>query len=338
MCSSPVEILNLWKSCVLPHFLLYLRYISEESQIKTLQASLNRSLSTTIHVYGYPTALLAEAGIPPLYITQNLQLAQLRFRLSSSPPTSIQYFMWTLWQPLLKTLDPLCLEERMQTAICHIDPQRADPNFPMPPDVIKAQPKNKEKSYKKFLETQCSAQWQTHLKMELNNPPGRLRAYVHWHFDSKQKRNMYKPAPYLTHQSPSYQLELLRIRTQSMIHLIPSHLHYALRGPRLDYQDRTCPYCLLTGTHTLGDEVHVICLCPTTKIVLDAFSDKFQGLMRLLDLPSFTKLQPLEKPRLVLGNPPPQVLQKEMKIWIQEATPLCGEFARALRAHITTAR
>ena len=145
--------------------------------------------------------------------------------MSSSPPTSIQYFMWTLWQPLLKTLDPLCLEERMQTAICYIDPQRADPNFPMPQNVITAQPKNKEKSYKKFLETQCSAQWQTHLKMELNNPPGRLRAYVHWHFDSKQKRNMYKPAPYLTHQSPSYQLELLRIRTQSMIHLIPSHLH-----------------------------------------------------------------------------------------------------------------
>jgi len=58
--------------------------------------------------------------------------------------------------------------------------------------------------------------------------------------------------------------------------------------------------------------------------------------MRLLDLPSFTKLQPPENPRLVLGNPPPPVLQKEMKMWIQEATPLCGEFARALRAHITT--
>ena len=188
MCSSPVEILNLWKSCVLPHFLLYLRYISEESQIQTLQASLNRSLSTTLHVYGYPTALLAEAGIPPLHITQNLQLAQLRFIMSSSPPTSIQYFMWKLWQPLLKTLDPLSLEERMQTAICHIDPQRADPNSPMPQNVVTVQPHYKAKSYKKYLEIQCSAQWQTHLEMELNNPPGRLRAYVHWHLHSKQKR------------------------------------------------------------------------------------------------------------------------------------------------------
>jgi len=81
MCSSPVEMLNLWKSCVLPHFLLYLRYISDETQLETLQASLNKSLSTTMHVYGHPTARLSETGIPPLYITQNLQLAQLRFRM-----------------------------------------------------------------------------------------------------------------------------------------------------------------------------------------------------------------------------------------------------------------
>jgi len=60
ICSSPVELLNLWKFCVLPHFLLYLRYISDETQVKTLQASLNKSLSTIMHVYGHPTALLSE--------------------------------------------------------------------------------------------------------------------------------------------------------------------------------------------------------------------------------------------------------------------------------------
>ena len=59
ICSSPVELLNLRKSCVLPHFLLYLRYISDETQFKTLQASLNKSLSTTMHIYGHPTALLS---------------------------------------------------------------------------------------------------------------------------------------------------------------------------------------------------------------------------------------------------------------------------------------
>jgi len=92
ICSSPVEMLNLWKSCVLPYFLLYLRYISDETQLKTLQASLNKSLRNTMHIYGHPTALLSETGIPPLYVTQNLQLAQLRFRLHSSPPTTIRQF------------------------------------------------------------------------------------------------------------------------------------------------------------------------------------------------------------------------------------------------------
>jgi len=104
ICSSQVEMLNLWKSCVLPHFLLYLRYISDETQLKTLQASLNMSLSTTMHGYGHPTALPSETGIPHLYITQNLQLAQLRFRRYSSPPNTIQHFLWCLWQPLLQAV------------------------------------------------------------------------------------------------------------------------------------------------------------------------------------------------------------------------------------------
>jgi len=34
ICSSPVELLNLWKSCVLPHFLLYICYLSDETQVK----------------------------------------------------------------------------------------------------------------------------------------------------------------------------------------------------------------------------------------------------------------------------------------------------------------
>jgi len=62
-------------------------------QVQALQASLNRSLGTTLNVHGHPTALLAEAGIPPLYIMQNLQLVQLRFGLYSSPPATVQHFL-----------------------------------------------------------------------------------------------------------------------------------------------------------------------------------------------------------------------------------------------------
>jgi len=258
LCRSPVEMLNLWKSCVLPHFLLYLRYISDASQLQALQASLNRSLSTTLHVYGHPTALLAETGIPPLYITQNLQLAQLRFRLHSSPPATIQHFLWQLWQPLLQLVPLNTLETRMQTAVCHVDMAHRDPASPMPQNVHMAKPLNKEKSYKEYLESQCSDQWRKHLELTLSDPPGRVRAYVHWHLHNKHKRSMYKPAPYLTHPSCPYQLELLRLRTQHTIHIIPSHLHYAFKAPRADYQDRVCPHCLDKGTTVLGDEIHII--------------------------------------------------------------------------------
>jgi len=177
ICRSPVEILNLWKSCVLPHrvFLLYLRYILDETQLMTLQASLNKSLSTTIHVYGHPMTLLSETGIPPLYITQNLQLTQLRFRLYSSPPITIQHFLWCLWQSLLQAVPLDTLEDRMQNAVGQVDPPRRDPQSPMPHNVTLVKSHNKDKSYKKCLETQCSDQWRKHLEITLSRPPGRVR-------------------------------------------------------------------------------------------------------------------------------------------------------------------
>jgi len=61
---------------------------------------------------------LLRQEFPPLYITQNLQLAQLRFRLHYSP---IQHFLWQLWQPLLQVVPLNTLETRMQTAVCHVD-------------------------------------------------------------------------------------------------------------------------------------------------------------------------------------------------------------------------
>jgi len=147
---------------------------------------------------------------------------------------------------------------------------------------------------------------------------------------------MYKPAPYRTHPSCPYQLELLRIRTQHTIHIIPSHLHYTFRAPRADYQDRVCPHCLDKGTTVLGDEIHIICHCPVTKGVLQQFTANFQGRTRLLDLPPFASVTPDEMTQMVLGNPTPQMLQKGLKGWITEATTICSEFAYALRMHVTS--
>jgi len=101
-----------------------------------------------------------------------------------------------------------------------------------------------------------------HLQSELLGPPGRLRAYVHWHLSSDtlgRPLNLYRPAPYLTHQNAKYQLEMLRTRTQSWIDYIPFHLHYQ-RGPadQVNYQDRLCPLCLPAAGPTLEDEKHII--------------------------------------------------------------------------------
>ena len=91
-----------------------------------------------MHVYGHPTALLSETGITPLYITQNLELAQLRFRLNSSPPTTIQCFLRCLWQPLLQAVPLDTLEDRMKNAVGQVDPQRRDPKSLMPHNVTLA--------------------------------------------------------------------------------------------------------------------------------------------------------------------------------------------------------
>jgi len=63
---------------------------------------------------------------------------------------------------------------------------------------------------------------------------------------------MYKPAPYLIHQFCPYQLELLRIRTQHTIHIIPSQLHYAFQHARADYKDRCARTALLQAQQYLG--------------------------------------------------------------------------------------
>ena len=62
LASSPITPLQLWKSSVLPHYLLYLRYFHNPSHIDDLQRDLNRSLNRTMQVYGTHEGLLAETG------------------------------------------------------------------------------------------------------------------------------------------------------------------------------------------------------------------------------------------------------------------------------------
>jgi len=93
---------------------------------------------------------------------------------------------------------------------------------------------------------------------------------------------------------------------------------------------------LLQAQQYVGTMIHIICHCPATKVVLEKLTDKFQRLIRLLDLPPFASFTPDQITRLVFGNPPPPVLNKNLKGWITEATPIRGEFTFALRLHVTS--
>ena len=95
--------------------------------------------------------------------------------------------------------------------------------------------------------------------------------------------------------SRRYGAPATRLRTQHTIHIILSHLHYAFKTPRADYQDRVCPHCLDKGTTVLGDEIHIIFHCPATQGVLQKFTAKFQELTPLLDLLPFASFTPTRR-------------------------------------------
>ena len=154
---------------------------------------------------------------------------------------------------------------------------------------------------------------------------------------NKHKRNMYKPS--LTDPS----ILILPTRTPSDSNSVyyshcTSHLHYcdAFRTPRDDYQDRVYHHCLDNSTTVLGDGLLIIYHYPETQGVLQQFTVEFQGFTRLLDLPPFASFTPDEKTRMVLGNPPPQVLQKGLKGRIMETTPISSEFGYVLRMYVTS--
>jgi len=55
---------------------------------------------------------------------------------------------------------------------------------------------------------------------------------------------------------------------------------------------------------------------------------------RRLDLPPFARLTHLQQLQFALGNPSPQLLKKDYKLWMGVAVPLCVEFAGELRRHL----
>ena len=237
--------------------------------------------------------------------------------------------MWNLWQPLVHRMTDTTLERRMHIAVTHLDKERLDIQAAMPTPVQHAKPHNKERSYKKFLQGKSSERWFDWIHVVSNRAPGRLRTYVHLHLDNTRKMLLYKPAPYLSMCTAAYQLELLRVRTQGCIDFIPTHLYYGRFTARASYAQRYCPHC--QPQNILGDEIHVMCHCPTSLDAMNELTKPMADVFRLLDLPPFCKLDPTQKTRALLGNPPPALLRKDLKQWAKEAVPICAEFARNIR-------
>ena len=74
---------------------------------------------------GYPTALLAELGIPPLQMQQTLELTQLHYRLRVSAPQSFQHYLFRRGTTGLKdALQKTFLDYRMIQATALLDPDR----------------------------------------------------------------------------------------------------------------------------------------------------------------------------------------------------------------------
>ncbi len=149
--ATPTQALNLWKACVLPHLLQNLRYL-KENQVESLQITLNSSLKRTLHVYGHTVALCTDMGVPPLRLTQQVQLAQLHFRLTQVYTDSIPGILYEITMSQFQDLPPQAMERLMKQAQNHLHPQSAL----HPLQVKQALPENKEKSYKNWLRVQAS--------------------------------------------------------------------------------------------------------------------------------------------------------------------------------------
>ena len=134
---------------------------------------------------------------------------------------------------------------------------------------------------------------------------GQLRAYVHWHLSSDTwGRNLYRPAPYLTHQNAKYQLEMLRIQTESWIDYIPALPTWSSRPDTLPRQ--AVPTVYLSRIHTWRRQAHNQPMPSVTgRAQPPQVLQQIPVLTRLIDTQPFQLLDSEEQIWMALGKPPP---------------------------------
>ena len=79
----------------------------------------------------------------------------------------------------------------------------------------------------------------------------------------------------------------------------------------------------------------MINVCPETSAVAVRHRASFLGLFRLCDLPAFSSLNPEDRVRVMLGNPPATLLRKNIRVWTERAPVICAAFSYDLLTTIS---
>ena len=91
---------------------------------------------------------------------------------------------------------------------------------------------------------------------------------------------------------------------------------------------RYCGYC--KQKEVLGDETHILLVCPTTRKLRDELIPQLERKLRLLDGPRWSSLTDNDRASVMLGNPPPSLLQKHINAWMEESMLLIHSYTTAL--------
>ena len=249
--------------------------------------------------------------------------------------------MWSHGVSILNQLPPASIRQRMHDSIKFLDSDRLPLDCVAPRCVESAQPTNRDKCYRRLLESCVTRWWVELLQRTLDSSRAvgiisRQVAHLGLHLgDLRKPRNAYQPAHYLKCAHPA-QLDLLRLWVQACSRTIPCHRYYPMNGlPRVDYADRCCPFCL--PTNWMGDELHTIIESPNSNQTWLQFLEDFKLQTRLLDLPPFSRMPPPAQLAIALGNPPPTLLKKDCAIWLARIIPVSSRFAGALRRQLPMA-
>jgi hypothetical protein len=190
-----------WKSCVLVHATQYLRYIHSFSQLQKIQSELNKSMQSTF-VFGLPSTLQTELGIPLLMYYQTKQLASSHFRLTNIHQYSILGQIYAFRSHNVRNLHQTDLETRIvqgcQTIFSDFCGLLSEP-LPQPKYLERVLIQNREKSFGRSLHAPISTIWRIQLRTQPPpTKPTRYNSYIAITGSDIDRPDLFKPAPYLS--------------------------------------------------------------------------------------------------------------------------------------------